>query len=383
MQLDQLDSDQQRALDAMGRHLINKEMVSQHMLLSSFAGAGKSFTIKMLLDIISDYPSVSGCVAAFTGRASSQLSKSGIPARTIHSILLKPITDYFGNLIGFEDKTAQEIKETVGDFIIIDEASMVNSEFHTKLTAIGVPILYAGDAAQLPPIDKDVEGFNLMEMDFPTATLSINHRQKEGSGIRELCDLLRRENTIPRMKREDLRMVPKSTVMKGKFFVDNEFDVVVCGTNRTRKKINNMIRFAKGFDGETANIGEQVVCLQNSITPQGVKINNGELYTITGKVDGEWVSKYFLTSIDNPEKQVVLDIKNECWESEYSPRVDSKTNRALYTFGFGYCLSAHKIQGSTVSNVLFIDEDVSYFLDQQKFRYTAISRASEHLTVAF
>ena len=56
--------------------------------------------------------------------------------------------------------------------------------------------------------------------------------------------------------------------------------------------------------------------------------------------------------------------------------------RFLDKFDLGSCVSVWKSQGSEYKNLLFYDENVSYFVDRTKFRYTAVTRAKEKITIA-
>jgi ATP-dependent exoDNAse (exonuclease V) alpha subunit len=84
----------------------------------------------------------------------------------------------------------------------------------------------------------------------------------------------------------------------------------------------------------------------------------------------EGISKYTIT----------VDVDDEMFSSENRIE-DNKSDRELCDFTFGYGISCHKVQGSSIENVLFLDENVSFFLNQKKFRYTAVTRASKHITI--
>lgn len=313
---------------------------------------------------------------AYTGRAASRIGAS-----TCHSLLYTPVMDSMGNLIRWETKHATILREEVGVGIIVDESSMIPYDMHQDLSRIGVPIVYVGDFHQLPPVDNN-NPFNVMEdlKDAPHITMTKMRRFSAESGIGEVAGRLREENTIPRMKRDDLRMVPRQATLKPKFFEDNQIDAVICGTNKTRKKYNEVIRKYRGVaQYDLPQPGEIVMCLRNDIIAN-CRINNGELFEVVMSIPGKEISRFQLKNIETKE---IADIQvaNETWETE-KPLPGQSREDKLGVFCFGYAMTCHKSQGSTIDNVLFVDENVSFFLDQRKFRYTAVTRAADMLYIA-
>lgn len=349
------------------------------VILRAPAGTGKTYVARHVAAFLSR-SGMSATNIAFTGRASSQLTKSGLPARTCHSLLFKPILDQNGDLIRWEEKTKQELLGECGDVICCDEGSMIPFSMHKQLIAIGKPIIYLGDYDQLPPVDSEGNDFNVMvNFAAPTFTLKTSRRFDDDSGIGFICSRLREENTLPRMIKKGLSCVPKSKVFTKNYHENNQFDVIVCGTNKTRKKINDLVRAARGFTSDIPDVGELVVCLKNDIV-NNIKINNGEVFKVDNVINGEIFSTYYLTSIDEDNKFVIVRVQNETWQTE---KVEYTRNEKFCTFGFAYALSCHKVQGSSFRKVLFIDEDVSYFLDQRRYRYTGCSRAMYELVIAY
>ena len=57
------------------------------------------------------------------------------------------------------------------------------------------------------------------------------------------------------------------------------------------------------------------------------------------------------------------------------------TYRDPYQFVNGYAATVFKCQGSEFDMPLYYDEDVSWFVDQRKFRYTGITRAKQKLVL--
>ncbi len=376
-----LSDEQKLAFHLICRHIIHFDPNRDRnpLILDANGGSGKSTLIRCVSSYLKEY--VTHTVTAFTGRACSQIAKNGISnVHTSHSIMKKPVTDFEGNLISWEDRTKDEILSTVGQAVIVDEGSMFPCDMYTMLMNLGIPIIIVGDTGQLESIEPtSTQGFSAMEVEEgKKITLSRNFRQEQGSAIADLCMHLRDNNSIPRRKAHDLKMVLKSQVFKLRYHIDNQFDAIICGTNKTRKKMNDLIRHARGFNNETPEQGEIVICKRNDIV-NNIKINNGELYRVEGSFNDDEVGTYYLTGIDN-DKKITVRVPNETWITEQTDR--KLKGKPVQKFAFGYAMTCHAAQGSQFDNLLYIDEDVSFFLNQQKFRYTAVSRAAKSLTIA-
>jgi len=272
-----------------------------------------------------------------------------------------------------------EIRETCGDAIIVDESSMIPREIHEEFVKTGLPIIYTGDDQQLPSVSKD--SFCVFD-DYTKerVSLTINHRTDASlKGIVSLSQHLREQNSIPRKKGEGLTLMPKAKALTKGFYDENFFDVVIVGMNKTRKMLNERIRTSMGLDSQEAMLGDRVVCLRNTIIG-GEKIYNGELFEVVSLFENYDYNQYTLRSLDFDQKIVNVRISDSTWQTEQI----NKGHRHLKTvpFAFGYAMSCHKCQGSSFDSVLFLDENVSFFLDQKKFRYTAVTRAAQDLTVA-
>ena len=377
-----LQGEQLEAFNKCVAFLLNQDTGNKFLKFGAFAGTGKTYVLRKVINFLESYQ-MKISVIAFTGRAAAQLSDEGVSAITCHSLLYKPNFDHNGNLTGWVEKDLSEILDICRDGIIVDEGSMIPSNIHRRLSQIGVKIIYSGDISQLEPVEMDpaYAGFNVMDnktLKCDEITLVENRRFDINNGIGYLSLHLRENNSFPRIKKDCLTYQRKSSIYNLNFHTENKYDIVLCGMNKTRKRINQLIRTARGFESEIPEIGETIVCLRNSVLSNGQKINNGELFTVEGVIEGPEQSTYMIRG----EKGLLATVKvmNETWYTEDAPMVKGET--ALFCFGFGYCLSVHKAQGSTFGKVLFVDEDVSFFLDQRKYRYTGCTRASEQLDVA-
>ena len=374
-----LTLEQQEVHDRLLSYVLNQHSEpNQEIHFIAPGGYGKSFVLRAVIRSL-ELHGKHCAVLAFTGRAVSHLAKdAGIPAQTCHSLLYDPILDENGDLIEWKAKPRSQIKQDCGNVIIVDESSMIPRDIDNILKETGVPIIYTGDDKQLPSVSRD--SFCVFDRhNVEKLTLTENMRIKKGmDGLVNLTEHLREDPNMPRRKGEGLSMIRKSSVMNVDFHRDNKFDMIICGMNKTRKKINGLVRSARGFFDEDAEIGEQVVCLKNTVINE-IKIYNGELFEVLSIFQKNGYKLYILKSMDTDNKTVNVNISDGTFATEESNPIHK--DLGTVPFAFGYCLTSHKGQGSTFDTVLFIDEDVSFFLDQQRFRYTSTTRAASHLTV--
>lgn len=353
--------------------------------LEAPAGRGKTYVARLLIQKLQQFH-ITITPMAFTGRAVKQLSKAGISAKTFHSVLFEAVLTEKGDLDYFRKRDIQEIRTLVGQAILIDEGSMVPKDIADILLSLGLPIITMGDSEQLESIEDDGVKFNLLEYPMEVdLSLDTNVRFSEDSGIGQISEHLRGENTLPNISAEDMKTVRKPKIFKKEFHVNNHYDLIVCGTNRTRTRLNNLVREARGYfdkDDELGvpKVGEQVVCLKNTVLG-GSFITNGELFVIEEiRSVRENLSLLTIRSIDDDQVVKVL-VEDTCWDSGIQKEKKYK-DVPICCFTYGYALTCHKVQGSTIRDLLFVDEDVSFFLNQKKYRYTGVSRASTRLTVA-
>jgi exodeoxyribonuclease-5 len=366
---------------AVLNHILNPQ--EQTIVVDARGGRGKTHTMNEVVSTLSKL-GVSGSVVAFTGRAAAQLRKTGSDANTIHSLIYKAVIDpETGDLIRFEPKTTQEIIADAGRFVIVDEGSMIPSESMNLISSLGIPVVVCGDVGQLPPVDKNNPDFNAM-LSLPGSryTLAINRRvDNESMGIDEMCTYVREHGVIQRTRVSGYSTISKVKLKSVDYHRENRFDVVLCGTNKTRKSMNQLIRAGRGFSGDIPEVGETVICKRNDVVG-GTKINNGELFRVEMVVRGDPFSVFTLSNPDNGVK-VAVRVYNSTWDTEEYPKTHNfKSKKTIQLFTFGYCISVHSSQGSTFDSVLFYDEDVSYFLEPVRFRYTGMSRAAKKLVVA-
>jgi hypothetical protein len=167
--------------------------------LAGFAGTGKSTVIKKIID---EYRG-SIVVSAPTHKAKKVImNTTGMDAQTLHSLLgLRPDVD----LDSFNPNDPQfgpiaEPKIGNFDFVIIDEASMINLELFNmiveKTKDTSTKVLFMGDPAQIPPVGEK-ESVIFYQPSIEIHWLTKIERQNEGNPITTVYDALRNNLTDP------------------------------------------------------------------------------------------------------------------------------------------------------------------------------------------
>jgi len=376
-----LSDDQLRAMThVLGWYYGSDRQITR---MGGLAGTGKTTLIRQIVDRVGE-PDVAVC--AYTGKAAYVLRSKGLrKARTIHSLIYQPrehckacdaeLGDDNPSCAATEFCPGAGVKTVFGlapavsaSLIVVDEASMVSSEIHADLMSFGIKILYVGDHGQLEPI-----GLNPKLMIEPDIRLEQIHRQAEGNAILQFAHHVRQhgkpQSFGPEARVLETRHVPADA---------HEYDVVLCGKNSTRAAVNAMIRRAKGFSSADdprplPSPGERVVCLRNN---RDHGIFNGMLATV--------VEIRCDDTVAHPEIDIVDDEENLYRGIRFAPdqfgaeRTLDDVSRKQALFDYGYCLTAHKSQGSAWDRVLVLEWIHSEW-SAARWRYTAATRAKHEL----
>ena len=367
---------QDQALKAASQWL--KAGDRQIFRLFGYAGTGKTTLARHLAE------GVDGDVlfAAFTGKAAQVLrSRGASKASTIHSLIYRPRGE---ETVEDEETGKQAVLPTFSlnrqspvskaAVIIIDECSMVDEELGRDLLSFGTPVLVLGDPGQLPP----VSGGGFFTEHEPDILLEEIHRQARGNPIIELARQVREGGQIMIGDYGDTaKVISKSDVDTDLVLAA---DQVLVGTNKTRRRYNQRLRELKGFEGPLPAAGDKLVCLRND--PQKGLLN-GSLWQVTSaartvkpamniliRTEDEGVDRHsakvklLKAAFEEPEREIPWQLK-----------------RRHDDFDYGYALTVHKAQGSQWEDVVLFDESYAFREHRDRWLYTAITRASERLTV--
>lgn len=396
---------------------LHKEVVFDHdkqiFTIAGFAGTGKSTLVKFIIKALHlDQDDVA--FATYTGKASVVLLRKGIStASTLHKLLYftkiigekEDIKDKDGNTLKDEDgnplqNIVQKMKFVKRDYleydyklIVVDEISMVPVKLMNDLLSFKVPIIALGDPFQLPPVNSEDNGV----LDSPDIMLTKIHRQALDSGIIDLSMKIRIGQNLKYGfygKNKDTVIIDDSLLTDS---ILKKADIILCGTNKKRKELNNQMREILGFSGEIPNVNEKIVCLKNNtnqyLINDGIFLANGIVGNVT-KVSDIFSQKNGRRKLcmldfkpdfidkDNDEDiftELVCDIEHFKDDTKTVPSMDKQ----LEAFDFGYCLTVNKFQGSEARKVVVFVEDY-YFQSKELFLrwfYTAVTRSSEKLII--
>lgn len=362
------------------------------------AGSGKSSISRMLVD------GVKGQVryAAFTGKAALVMHQKGCHgATTIHRLIYLPRGKCEKRLRELAEKmraetdadrrrelqvehdeekanlsrpawtlnTSSPLRDAA--LLVIDECSMVGEATGRDLLSFQVPILAIGDPHQLPPV-RD-RGYFTDPRQEPDLLLEQVHRQAEGSPVLHLATLARQGLELPYgqygasavVRRKDLPIAEAA-----------KFDQIIVGRNSTRRAINARVREHLGHGTDPMpKPGERIVCLRNDYE---TGLLNGGQWTVLGaeELDSERV----VLSIHDPDTATGLQVEAHMAYFRGEEPAFYEVREAQ-CFDFSYAITAHKSQGSQFRSVCVVDESSAFQGDARRWLYTAITRASERVTV--
>lgn len=332
--------------------------------LFGYAGTGKTSIAQVIARAIQNNTGKSVVFAAFTGKAASVLRDKGCHgASTIHSLIYKPVQA--GGKVEFF-RAGEELRCGRVALIIVDECSMVGEELGRDLESFGVPILVLGDPAQLPPVG----GGGHFTNHEPHVLLTEIHRQRDGCGILDIATAVRLGQRVAVGKYEESAVRPLSELHQIDPFT---FDQIIVGKNATRRNWNGRMRARLGRSGPMPEQGDRLICLRNN---RSAGIMNGEQVTVIEVK--ERPEDLWLTFDHDGEK------KSRSVSMHYFLGLDGDPpwsgDETLF-FDYGYAITCHKSQGSQFRRVLVLDESKVFRESAARWLYTAITRASEHVTV--
>jgi exodeoxyribonuclease-5 len=388
-----LSNKQQQIHDEIMHFFTDGDPEKQLYIFSGCAGSGKSTIINEINDLLVNQYNLRTANLALTGKAAKVMRTKGIyGAQTIHSFLYKPVVDpTTQELIGFIKKDSSELE---CDCIIIDEGSMVTEEILKDIMDLGKKVLIVGDVNQLPPVQDRKSNFNVM--DLYDVRLEEIHRQAADSPIIKLSQYILENDNLPKPDNEFVRHISKYKLREHLAGTVNDYGTILCGTNKQRVELNNAARNILNRKSRLPMEDDKVICLRNNARNGSVAIFNGDIFYVK-KVMPHMVSHkgmdlhdyIMLNEEDTGFIRVVVD--DDWWHNGWSkhnyidePCDDTGDLRRIFldVFDFAYAITVWKAQGSEYDNVLFVDEDVSYFSDRAKFRYTAVTRSKNLLTIA-
>lgn len=370
------------------------------------AGTGKTTIAKHIGPALGIEP----VYGAYTGKAAHVLRRKGVPATTIHSALYTPthnrelrirldelrrkhadlsmelapsgmeIADMHA-LMGEIEAIEREMRKPsfefnpgsewgYADLIVLDEVSMVNAKMAADIERLGVPVLVLGDPCQLPPID----GGGYYTDARPDVLLEQVHRQALESPVLALATRVR-EGTDWRGERVPVNLAAAM-----------EADQVLVWKNSTRWNLIEKMREKRGWDPARPVAGDRIMCLVNN---KDIGVFNGQQFTVIQAgmpASGVWT----IEAADEEGGRRELLAYPEGFQGLAQEQHARNTFRAFRgevgLFTFADAITAHKAQGSEWDDVYVVDQTHqmtrSTAEEKRAWAYTAITRASERVTIA-
>lgn len=352
--------EQQDAIDAI--ETWRSERDKPFLTMGGLAGTGKSTIVAHLVEEWGDV-----AVATLSGKAAHVLRTKGVRcAQTIHSLIYVPFEDALGRIHFVRREQLAATNGRLPRLLVIDEASMVSDAIFDDLMSFDVPILFVGDHGQLEPI-----GRNPGLMKDPDLRLTTIHRQALGNPIIQFAHDLR-EGKKPQYGYDQNDCL--EVVRAGEFWDRiSPNTTMICGFNRARHRVNGRCRQMLGLTDPLPVEGDKLICLQNN---RAFGIFNGQQAECTGRggVFGH-VVMLDLTTEDG------RDMTLPCLRTQFGRdrQQGSRYDPNVALFDYGYCLTAHKAQGSGFYEVMVL-EQIGSSWDRARWSYTAATRAVERLT---
>ena len=384
-----LNEQQAQAIEALRKWWYNGN--KQVFQISGAAGTGKTTLIRYLINEIKlEHDEV--LFTAFVGKATLAMSRNGLNAKTLHSAICyckdEPVLDENGNVVTEYNRrvtkrvfTRRKKIDPRIRLIVVDEGSMVPAKMADWLLKFKVPIIVLGDLNQLPPVIGD--SFFLKE---PDVVLTQIMRQSSESPIPYFAQNVLQNGT--KCLSPGLQIGNKINVLSKADITPEllkDYDVIICGTNKTRNNLNTYIRERiYGRTQEYPVIGDKLICRENDWTfsVDDVYLINGLIGYVTD-IDLESISDYTM-KIDFKPEFMDNEFKNVTLDRIYmglSPN-DKRFYRSNYhKFEYGYAITCHLSQGSQYNRVLVYNESFGTAEERRKWLYTAVTRAIDKVTI--
>ncbi|MDA2610080.1 AAA family ATPase [Bacillus cereus] len=320
-------------------------------LLLGRAGTGKTYTLVNLLGRLKPNPNKT-LICTYTGKASSRIREllrehdlDGYKPMTIHKACSSNFASkFFRNEYNILDCA----------YLIIDEVSMIPREILAKLLQAvpgHVKIIFAGDDAQLPPVNDTSIISELEALEFVNTVRLTQVFRSGDSVLGQAYNVLSRKSIDYDLYSENMEDLVHKLVSDGYQILTN--------TRKLAKDINLIVQAAKKditkcFNDFKYDLNDRVMIIANS---SARNVSNGD----TGKI------------IDFDERGVCVRLDLENREVFYKYE-DTEEIVPAYAF------TVHKSQGSEYENVaVFVDSQPK--LNTNNLLYTGITRAKKDIKV--
>jgi len=373
-------ADQSKAFEEICQSIHNGD---DHVL-EGFAGTGKTYLCQGL-----EYEFPDIIFTAPTNKAVKVLEeKTGAVCTTIHKLLKLKLDK--GKLV---QHGTPELRGIVA--VVVDECSMVSEEI-MKLIELyipcGLPVIYIGDPAQLPPVHEE------LSRSFETknkSRLDKIVRQAEGNEIIAFSKRIREETFDVDEIPTDAKAIKIQPYKKRFKLMEHAVgkDTIYCAwTNKTVYRMNFYLhKFLYGKDSTDFCKGEEIVLaapLIDNITGE-ILAGNGDTFIVKDIKKSSYrgyecweihtENAGFVIRTPTREGKIKIDEKLDEWVRKKAWYDFYRLKETFADVRHTYAFTCHKLQGTTVKNVVIDVPDMLKNRDcdeLDKLLYVAVTRAS-------
>ena len=367
------------------RDAVKSALLSKVSILTGGPGTGKTSSLRALVEILKAKKARIS-LAAPTGRAAQRLTEStGGFAQTLHRLL-----KFDPQRGGF---TANEDQPLATDFLIVDEASMLDTRLAAALFA-AIPsrahLLLVGDTDQLPSVGagnvlKDI----IATESVPVTRLSVVHRQQGQSEI---------VTTAHAINGGDAKLpIAVETLDKVQAWADLTFIVARDADDCLQKTIALCTEFIpanfhwmKPGDVQVlapmhkgvAGVGNLNAQLQAAMNPHGRGLRGpGGEYRVGDKVIQ--LRNNYDKNLFNGDIGLVVGCDPDAGtvEAEFDGEKHAFSRGELGDLALAYAISIHKSQGSEYAAVVIPLLKGHFMMLQRNLLYTAITRGKKKVFI--
>lgn len=357
--------------------------------LHGFAGTGKTTIARRAT------AGVRAHFCAPTGKAALRLQQKGCDgAATIHKSIYKYVpeptaaerrvyksTGQWPSTVAWTREIDMQGLAASASLVVADEASMVDDGLAKDLLRVAPRVLAIGDPAQLPP----VQGTGALLLGAADYELTEIHRQAEGNGILAAAAHVRSGKPIgaglcfgDAVEFDYKNEVSNEALLRA--------EQVIVGTNHRRMSLNARMRAALGRRTDYPEPGDRLIITRND-SRGAIPVFNGEQGIVIKASEPSPGGGMIRITLDMGDKGRVEVRVHKSHFTEHAPQHRNGEHSAT----FAYAITCHKAQGSEWARVLVYDESRLFGRDDaggfdpckaKQWLYTAITRATEHLTLA-
>jgi hypothetical protein len=372
-----LNSDQERAFNKIRKWLASDE---PYFALRGAAGTGKSTLMRHVSELDFNFH-----FSAPTNKATKVLSQSmGRPAKTTYSLL------------GARMEAVEEKKELTvsrapdlgaNPVLVIDEAGMVPKILTKLLIRLGYRCLFVGDPAQLNPVGEKLSSAWRLTRDH---RVTLHKIERFDNQLLKLATALRKrlkEKHWSSPLRDDNDGTEGVFLKTRKAFERDILsmplsawdDTKLCvWRNRTVDEYTTRIREALGFK-EDYEVGERIL-LASPLMEGGSPIAYTDEEFVIHDIHERVISMHgadIETRVFNVDREFVLNVpvdmsKFESHRSKLAAAASVETgsarraawsrfwefSEAFSSTRYGYAMTAHRLQGSTLTSVFLDQSDI-------------------------